>query len=131
MEKAFVRAAPTWDLDHDGVVTCEEWRQYAGRLFDEADKDHRGFVLPEDFPAIAAQDRLFDIADFKFFDTNGDGRVTRAEMVDAPNPAFRLMDKNHDCRLDNEELRVAYGGPEAPRPKSDGDGKADKRRGGG
>jgi hypothetical protein len=108
VDMAFVRAAPTWDLDHDGVVTCDEWKQYAGQLFSEADTGGKGFLTPEEFHTLEKSDRLFELANFAYFDTQRSGRLSRAAFVDRPNPAFRLLDKRRDCRLTSEELRIAY-----------------------
>lgn len=108
VDMAFVRAAPTWDLDRDGVVTCDEWRQYAGQVFAEADSGNKGYLTPEDFATLAKTDHLFDAADFAYFGGTSMGRVTRAAFVDKPNPAFRLLDRRKDCRLTSEELRIAY-----------------------
>jgi Ca2+-binding EF-hand superfamily protein len=108
VDMAFVRAAPTWDLDRDGIVTCEEWRQYAGQVFAEADSGNKGYLTREEFATLANTDHLFHAADFAYFGGNAAGRVTRAAFVDKPNPAFRLLDRRKDCRLTSEELRLAY-----------------------
>jgi Ca2+-binding EF-hand superfamily protein len=105
-EKAFIEAAPTWDLDKDGVVTCEEWKQYAADLFRQADADKDGQLTREEFQAVAEQDRLFVTADFDYFDADADGRVSLAEFADKPNPAFVLLDKDNDCRLTSDEMRA-------------------------
>jgi hypothetical protein len=105
LERQFAAAATTWDLNHDGDVTCEEWRHYASTLFREADADHDGNLTPEEFAAMARRDRLFEIAGFAYFDADGDGRITLAELVDKPNPAFTLLDTNHDCVITPEERR--------------------------
>ena len=105
-ERAFIDAAPTWDLDKDGVVTCEEWKQYAADLFRQADADHDGQLTREEFAGVAEQDRLFVTADFSYFDANADDRVSLAELADKPNPAFVLLDKDNDCRLTNDEMRA-------------------------
>ena len=108
VDMAFVRAAPTWDLDHDGVVTCDEWKLYAGQLFAEADSGNKGYLTRDDFATLAKTDHLFDSADFAYYGGAATGQVTRAAFVDKPNPAFRLLDKRRDCRLTSEELRIAY-----------------------
>lgn len=110
VEAAFARAARTWDINGDGTVTCEEWRQYAGKLFDEADTARKGHLTPDDFRRLAGTDRLFDVANFAWFDADRDGRITRAELVDRPNPAFRILDRNGDCALGQDELLRAGGG---------------------
>jgi hypothetical protein len=47
IEGAFIAAVQTWDLNHDGEVTCEEWRSYAAWLFEEAGGDHVGKLIRE------------------------------------------------------------------------------------
>jgi Ca2+-binding EF-hand superfamily protein len=116
LERQFAAAATTWDLNHDGDVTCEEWKQYATGLFRAADADHDGALTPEEFAALARQDRLFEMAGFAYFDADGDGRITLAEIIDKPNPAFALLDTNHDCVITPEERR-------SPDAKPSGKGK--------
>ncbi len=59
LDGAFIRAAATWDLNHDGNVTCDEWRQYATSVFKEADVNHDGKLTREEFDRLAKIDRLF------------------------------------------------------------------------
>ena len=42
MDGAFIRAAATWDLNHDGNVTCDEWKQYVAGIFKEVDVNRDG-----------------------------------------------------------------------------------------
>jgi hypothetical protein len=99
----FAQAAITWDLNHDGDVTCDEWKRYVADLFREADANRDGFLSREEFAVMATRDRLFQTAGFGYFDGNGDGRLTLAEIADKPNPAFRLLDVDQDCRITPEE----------------------------
>src|SRR5579883_2460517 len=71
VEGAFIRAAPTWDLNRDGVVTCDEWKNYAASLFKEVDEKRDGKLTPDEFAKLQNKDHLFDIADMKYFDTAG------------------------------------------------------------
>jgi hypothetical protein len=103
IERVFASAATTWDLNRDGQVTCEEWKQYARGLFAGADANKDGALSRQEFAAMARVDRLFDVANFDHFDGNGDGKVALAEIVDKPNPAFRLLDKNEDCVIARDE----------------------------
>jgi hypothetical protein len=48
IEREFAIAAVTWDLNKDGDVTCEEWKQYVAGLFREADANHDGFLTREE-----------------------------------------------------------------------------------
>lgn len=126
IEKEFVIAESTWDLNHDGNVTCDEWRQYATALFKDADANRDGVLSREEFAAMGRVDRLFDTVGFAYFDADGDGRVTLSEIVDKPNPAFTLLDRNNDCVISSEErLHISDNGGGA------GGSKKGKRRGGG
>ncbi|WP_127076119.1 EF-hand domain-containing protein [Rhodomicrobium lacus] len=107
VEGSFIRAAATWDLNHDGVVTCDEWRAYVSQLFKDADVNHDGKLSPEEFKRLAKVDRLFETADFKYYDVERKGYVTESDMVDRRNPAFVELDKQNTCRLNTYQLRAA------------------------
>jgi EF hand domain-containing protein len=103
VEREFALAAVTWDLNKDGDVTCDEWKQYVTGLFRDADANHDGFLTRQEFAALARTDRLFEVAGFDYFDANADGRLTLAEITEKPNPAFQLLDKNGDCVISADE----------------------------
>jgi Ca2+-binding EF-hand superfamily protein len=124
LEREFVMAEATWDLNHDGSVTCEEWKRYATSLFREADANHDGALSREEFAAMGRRDRLFETAGFAFFDANRDGRVTEAELTEKPNPAFTLLDKDGDCVISPEDVM------HSAESRGGGGGKRDKRRSG-
>jgi hypothetical protein len=117
IDREFVIAAVTWDLNKDGNVTCDEWKRYVTSLFRDADANHDGYLTREEYAALSRQDRLFETAGFKYWDANGDGRISLSEMVDKPNPAFTLLDKNHDCVLTPDE-QVQSSGPREDAPSS-------------
>jgi Ca2+-binding EF-hand superfamily protein len=105
VDREFAAAAVTWDLNRDGNVTCDEWKQYATDLFRAADVNRDGVLTREEFTILTRQDRLFEVAGFSNFDADGDGRLTLSEVVDKPNPAFALLDTNHDCVISPDERR--------------------------
>ncbi|MBO0764169.1 MAG: histidine kinase [Hyphomicrobiaceae bacterium] len=117
-DMAFVTAVATWDLNRDGNVTCNEWKQYAASLFKDADRDRDGFLSPQEFQTMSRKDRLFETIGFNYFDADGNGRVSLAELADKPNPAFALLDKNGDCVISsNEQVHLAdTKRPEESRP---------------
>ncbi|MCH9765045.1 MAG: histidine kinase [Alphaproteobacteria bacterium] len=103
----FISAAETWDLDKDAVVTCTEWQQYAARAHAEADGNGDGSLTAEEYATMRRNDRLFEVAGLKYFDSNSDGRVSRDEMGRKKNRAFELLDKNNDCKIErNEKVQV-------------------------
>ena len=78
---AFIRAAPTWDLNHDGDVTCEEWRQYAASVFRDADLNHDGKLTPEEFrndPRFKPMLKFLPMVD-----ADHDGALSKAEFLNA------------------------------------------------
>ncbi len=98
-DRVFLSAAGTWDRNHDGIVTCDEWKAYARELFDAADADHDGFVDRTEWATIVNTDRMFQTVDLGYYDANGDGKLSREEFVDKPNRAFALLDRDNTCQL--------------------------------
>lgn len=102
-DRTFIGAAQTWDLDKNGVVTCEEWKTYSSGALREADGNGDGALTADEYATMARSDRLFEIADLKYFDANSDGKVTVEELSGKPNQAFKLLDKNGDCQIARDE----------------------------
>ncbi len=117
IEGAFIRATPTWDLNHDGKVTCEEWRTYAASLFKEADSDHNGKLTREEFAKLLKIDRLFEVASFDYYDVNKQGYVTQADFVDRPNPAFAALDHDKRCVINLDQFHAFTAAAPGPAEK--------------
>jgi hypothetical protein len=107
VDRAFLQAAGSWDRNHDNVVTCDEWKSYAEDLFNGADTDHDDSLDASEWSSLVKIDRMFETADLHYYDANGDGKVTRAEFVDKPNPAFTLIDTAGRCKLDGAQIASA------------------------
>ncbi len=111
----FVTWAAIWgDTKREGVYTCEEWKQYATKIFNEADRNHDGYVDAQEFEAIRRADRMFKDADLGYFDDNRDGRLSRAEFVDKPNPFFARYDKKGTCRVTLDDISNVANAAEKP-----------------
>ncbi len=106
-DRVFLMAAGSWDRNRDNSVTCDEWKAYASELFNGADANRDDSVDASEWSRIVSVDRMFDTAGLQYYDTNGDGKVTRAEFVDRENPAFKLMDTGKTCKLTGEQLAGA------------------------
>ncbi|HVJ76584.1 MAG TPA: histidine kinase, partial [Hyphomicrobium sp.] len=88
-------------------VTCNEWKSYAEDLFNGADTNHDDSLDATEWPNLLKTDRLFQTANLEYYDANNDAKVSRAEFVDKPNPAFVLMDKAGSCKLDGTQIASA------------------------
>lgn len=107
----FIASMSRWDANHDGTLTCDEWRQYANRMFTIADKNGDGFLDATEFRRIRQLEPIFADADMSYFDDNHDRRISRAEFVNKPSPFIVRYDLNHDCRVTSQELKGSGGGP--------------------
>ncbi|MFM7084384.1 MAG: EF-hand domain-containing protein [Hyphomicrobium sp.] len=103
MDRTFIAAAQTWDFDKDGTVTCDEWKNYTLSLIKESDENGDGTLDSSEFQKMAKIDRLFEVADIRYYDLNGDGKVPFEELAGKQNVAFKVLDKNGDCRIDRTE----------------------------
>jgi hypothetical protein len=106
-DRVFLMAAGSWDRNRDNTVTCDEWKAYAAELFNSADANRDEAVDATEWGRIVSTDRMFETAGLSYFDANGDGKVLRTEMVDKPNPAFKLMDIGNTCALNGAQIAGA------------------------
>lgn len=123
-DRVFLMAAGSWDKNRDSTVTCDEWKSYATELFNSADASRDDSVDATEWPAMVKTDRMFSTADLRYFDANGDGKVTRDEMLNKPNPAFKLMDTGNTCTLNSTQIAGARSKTEydvSGKKKEDGD----------
>ncbi len=131
-DRVFLMAAGSWDRNRDNVVTCDEWKAYATELFNGADANRDDAIDSSEWGRIVSVDRMFETADLRYFDANGDGKVTRAEFVDKQNPAFKLMDTAKTCTLSGAQVAGARSKTEydtAGKPKESGDPREQKGTG--
>jgi len=97
--------AATWgDTRGTGVYTCEEWKRYAEKLFKDADKNRDGFLNEQEFKAVQQADKMLRNADFAYFDDNKDGRVSRTEFIEKPNPFFVRYDRKNECSVSLDSI---------------------------
>lgn len=98
------------DTNGDGLVTREEFKASRSARFKQMDRNGDGAISRDDFGRIlkfrpdAAQrlDQMLAEAD-----ANHDGRLTRAELDQAPVPMFERADANGDDRIDAQERAAA------------------------
>jgi EF hand len=107
---------PTWDSNHDGVYTCDEWKSFLDRIFTLADRNRDGNLSPSEFTTVQKADATLADADFGYFDENQDGKITRKEFVEKPSAFILQFDRNGDCRVTADEIKAAAApkGPQGP-----------------
>lgn len=94
------------DANGDGAIAWTEVVALRTENFNRLDRNGDGVISTADRPRGPFGAR-FDEAFAQVqrqFDANSDGRVTRAEMVAAPAPAFTQGDTNNDSVLSAQEL---------------------------
>lgn len=106
-DRVFLMAAGSWDRNRDSTVTCDEWKAYTAELFNGADANRDETLDRNEWSELLKVDRMFETANLDYFDSNGDSKVTRAEFIDRPNPAFTLMDTAKTCTLSAQQVAGA------------------------
>jgi EF-hand domain pair len=107
-QDALVRnGAESWDANHDGIYTCDEWKSHLDRMFTLADRNRDGHLDATEFATVRKADAALADADFGYFDENQDGKITRNEFVNKPSEFILRFDKNGDCRVTPDEMKAA------------------------
>jgi Ca2+-binding EF-hand superfamily protein len=105
-----------FDKDHDGNVDINEWQNGALDGFVQMDRDEDGFISDSELDALT--DELADevgklgavacvalIKKILFtFDTDKDGRISKAEYEAGCAKLFKMLDANHDGIVTKAEL---------------------------
>jgi Ca2+-binding EF-hand superfamily protein len=99
------------DTNGDGMISREEAKALPrlAKHFDEIDANKDGQITADEMRAHRQSTRG---AHWKKLDTDGDGRISKAEAeANAPRLAERFaeLDANHDGFLSPDELKAAHG----------------------
>jgi len=95
------------DLNHDGTISAEEIAAASTSLL-TLDKNGDGQITPDEMPVRqqSAEERVTHMLDE--WDTDKDGRLSRAEVPDRMAQQFDQIDLNHDAFLDKAELLTYF-----------------------
>ncbi len=108
------------DTDHDGRISRAEFAAARMKEFNRLDRNHDGVVSRDDFARLVkfrpqVGTRLDNWISAR--DSNHDGKVTRAELQEAPMTVFDKADTNHDGFVDQKELSAFRDAVKAARDK--------------
>lgn len=116
------RAMSQWDADGDGKVTLDEARAQRGTVFDALDANGDDDLtateieeaqqrLRERLPNLPPRRREIDLASaLSALDSDGNGKLTKAEYLDATPRWFERRDANGDGVLTASEFERGAGG---------------------
>lgn len=104
------------DTNKDGALSKAELTASREAQYARVDTDKDGFVSEAERaaaapPAAAGRSRGRELAGGAAarFDSNGDGKVSKAEFLGAPTPGFDFADTNKDGNLSKEEIAAVRG----------------------
>jgi Ca2+-binding EF-hand superfamily protein len=94
------------DTNGDGNIEWQEMLDMRAGVFARLDRNGDGYADSKDAPRMGPGKSRFNeaMANVKGADANGDGRISKSEMLDAPAPLFAEGDTNGDKVLNSEEL---------------------------
>jgi len=94
------------DSNGDGSVSKQELLDMRAANFGRLDRNGDGFVDSKDSPGFGPPKKKFEgaFAQLKAADANGDGQISKQEMVGAPTPRFDAADKDKNGVLSSEEI---------------------------
>jgi Ca2+-binding EF-hand superfamily protein len=113
VEARLKRRFDALDVNRDGKLSADELASRRGRSLKRADADKDGTVTFDEYAARArhSQARRVEI-EFKAFDADGDGKLSKAEAAAARGKPMLLLvaDADHDGAVTKAELAKSFAG---------------------
>lgn len=103
VERLNDRFVRQWDINKDGLVTCEDIPARRQQVFDQVNADSDNGLSPAEYRQVAFEDKSFLFYSFEYMDENTDGAISLSEFSRIPQNEFNSADKNKDCMISAEE----------------------------
>jgi Ca2+-binding EF-hand superfamily protein len=106
------------DTDADGTISAAEAQTRASTRFDQLDLDHDGLLTLSEFRAPVRSTKMLKGAQvnlrqrearFHVLDANGDGKISKDELLSAVAAGVSEADADRDGTISNAELAAAGG----------------------
>ncbi|MDT2021804.1 EF-hand domain-containing protein [Methylocella sp. CPCC 101449] len=114
-----------------GVYTCEQWKAYLTRLFNQADVKRHGYIDEREFGTIRRASPLFERAEFGFFGADAKGRISRQSFIGQRGMFFARYDRKGSCSVTSAELATATAAEQKSAPTGFSGGRGGRGGGGG
>jgi Ca2+-binding EF-hand superfamily protein len=126
------------DANKDGTITLDEITAVVDARFDKVDANHDGVIDRSELESYLGRRAPAPRIDavLKHFDSNGDGKIAKAEVEGLAKKVFAVFDRQDDGKVTKEDVRdtlplamldFGRGGPGHPPhgPRHDGPKPAD------
>lgn len=98
-----------WDVNSDGIITCDDVERLKLYRFAYADRNTDGFLSLTEFrPAPWSGGNNAD-ENHQKYDDNGDGNVSRDEFMLNADGDFSVLDSDNNCTVTDQEIRAYVG----------------------
>ncbi|MEE8294547.1 MAG: hypothetical protein V3R64_02440 [Sphingomonadales bacterium] len=96
----------SYDLNQDGIVSCEDVAIRRTELFTIVDEDKSGGLDQREYMELRWHDKLYVLLELSNDDRDHNGQISLEEFQERSDPYFRRLDKDRDCIITVEEYQV-------------------------
>lgn len=117
-----------YDLNQDGIVSCDDVAIRRAELFTIVDEDKNGGLDSGEYMELRWHDKLYVLLELSNDDRDHNGLISLTEFQERSDPYFRRLDKDRDCIITVEEYRVELRSTNQERFRPEGTGQRRERR---
>jgi len=126
-QSLYSRMIDKWDINRDGIVTCDDVAAVRRALFSTLDTDDNEVLSPKEYRFAQFEDKSFLFYPYEKANTRNTNDIDFAEFSAVPHTEFAGIDRNKDCTVSVDE--AAYALRDEFRERRGRDGRREGRRG--